>query len=120
MAAVFDLRGLHACMETLSQVDRERLLDTAAQGMQEGLETIAEEAKTICPRDTGALAESIGVRVSRMDMQLSGEVFAAAPYAVYVEMGTQAQPARPFLYPALMANQQQMVQAIAHAVLDRI
>lgn len=118
MAAAFDVRGLNPLLDALSQADRESLLDAAAQGMQEGLEAIAREARAICPRDTGALAASIGIRLNRADGQLSGEVFASASHAVPVEMGTQTQPARPFLYPAFKAGEQQIVQAVAKTILE--
>jgi len=116
VSASLQITGLDALLERLGGMKDERLLEAAAKGLKDGLEVAAAEAAALCPKDTGALAASIGARVSREDGRLSGEVYAGKAYAVHVEMGTQAQPARPFLYPAFKANQQKTAQGIARAV----
>lgn len=72
---------------------------------------IRESAKAYCPKDTGALAESIEDHVEdhRLIVTASGD--SGRDYAAYVELGHRIvawghptgrqQPPRPFLRPAL-------------------
>ena len=113
--AALEIRGMEQLMDTLSLYEKEQLMKRAEAGLQEGLDAVAEEAYALCPKDTGALADSIGTRGTMQGDSLLGEVYAAMPYAVYVEMGTQAQPARPFLFPALRAQQDRVFRALAEA-----
>jgi HK97 gp10 family phage protein len=76
-------------------------------------EQIIEDAKALCPVDTGSLRRSI-----RYERDPDGGVVIAAggggvvnprtrrevDYAAYVEFGTSRLPAQPFLQPALEKN----------------
>jgi HK97 gp10 family phage protein len=76
-------------------------------------ERIVEDAKALCPVDTGSLRRSI-----RYERDPSGSIIIAAggggiinpktrrevDYAAYVEFGTSRSPAQPFLQPALEKN----------------
>lgn len=81
---------------------------------------VVQEAKALCPVDTGALSESIDSRVDEVGATIQGTIYASAPYAGYVEFGTGQRgagsagagpypysatwighPAQPFLRPAL-------------------
>jgi HK97 gp10 family phage protein len=76
-------------------------------------EQIIEDAKALCPVDTGSLRRSI-----RYERDPDGGVVIAAgggsvinprtrrevDYAAYVEFGTSRSPAQPFLQPALEKN----------------
>ncbi len=92
---------------TINDATIKGLLAKVGQGTFDGVssasELIRDEAKLICPVDTGALQESIDADVQRgirnitgnADQALSGSVFGVtgvvAPhmdYAVYVEYGT--------------------------------
>lgn len=67
---------------------------------QEHLQRIAEdildEAQRAVPVDTGDLRRSGTVRENGDEY----EVAFTAPYAAYVELGTQDTPAQPYLLPA--------------------
>jgi len=112
MRASIAMEGLSALLDTLEDMDEAALYAAAARGMQEGLIAAAGDAAELCPKDTGALAASIGVSSDGR----SASLVASSPYAVYVEMGTWAQPARPFLYPALQANRAKIMRGAAAAV----
>lgn len=60
---------------------------------------VVARAKELVPVDTGQLKNSIGWTMRQSDMTL--QIHADQFYAIYVEMGTSRQPARPFLRPAL-------------------
>lgn len=100
--------------DALCGLEEEALLGAASRALRPGLEAVAREARANCPVRTGALRESIGVR---MGGDAAGEVFAAAPHAVPVEMGTARMPARPYLYPAFKARQSGLTERIARAVI---
>lgn len=59
---------------------------------------IAEDAQRYAPKDTGRLANSIHVeQVSARQARVKAD----APYAGYVEFGTENMAAQPFMRPAL-------------------
>ena len=76
-------------------------------------EHIVEDAKALCPVDTGSLKRSI-----RYERDPDGSIIIAAggggvinprtrrevDYAAYVEFGSSRSPAQPFLQPALEKN----------------
>jgi HK97 gp10 family phage protein len=62
---------------------------------------IAESARFMAPRLTGALAVSIRVDMTTDGEDRAVEILADVPYAGYVEFGTSDTPAQPFLRPAL-------------------
>ena len=64
--------------------------------------TIAEEARRLCPVDTGQLKASIGYIVRPSDMTV--QVYADKSYAIFVEYGTSRMAAQPFLRPAIAAG----------------
>jgi HK97 gp10 family phage protein len=117
---------------TASSLDGRRLRDlgkragdAVGDAIARGLETMAADARAnvAALRDPGRsgpslLAASI---VTEMDADGRGGVVRAgggsAPYAAFVEFGTQRTPAQPFLGPALAANEQRIRTQIA-AVLN--
>lgn len=101
--------------EALRGLEEEALLGAASRALRPELEVVAREAQANCPARTGALRESIGVR---MGDGAEGEVFAAAPHAIPVEMGTARMIARPYLYPAFKARQSGLTERVARAVIE--
>ena len=101
-------------------------------------------AKTICPRDTGALANSIHNRVKNLSNEVIGKVYTNKEYAPYVEFGTgirgsltakergakdlgikyatdwAGQEAQPFMYPALKQNQPRINKLLEDALRNEI
>lgn len=74
--------------------DAKRLLDLYLMvqvfaGVRKAQAAVVEEAKTICPVDTGELRDSIAAQEPTDDgHQITGEVAALAGHAGYVEFGT--------------------------------
>lgn len=88
MPVSMDVRGLDDIMGMLDALDDKRLMDAARRGLQRGLEDIQGAAKMLCPRDTGALKNSIKTRMRVEGDELVGEVYVGKKYGVFVEMGT--------------------------------
>ena len=89
------------------------LLRNAAE---EGAKIIADEARRLAPRDTGALAEGIGLQPGRI--QQGRAVFSVGYgkrqwYGRLVEYGTKFIAARPFLRPAFEAKAQAAREAVS-------
>lgn len=72
--------------EIRDSAEVERVLATLA-------EAGADAARAACPRNTGALATSIGVDSERG----RAAFFYGLPYGVFVEFGTRYQPAQVFM-----------------------
>ena len=101
-------------------------------GLDEVADKIVEDAKELCPVDTGALRRSI-----RKDKQLvslypftytigvtaGGQVKnprtgREVDYAAYVEFGTSRTPAQPFMGPAMEKNQGEVRRILSKKVLE--
>ena len=96
-----------------------------------GTDVVANEARAICPVDTGELQASIGATVAWVGQQVTGAVAATAKHAAYVEFGTGVKgsgspgagpypydpewpgmPAQPYMRPALDHSHGAIVQAV--------
>ena len=110
--------GAEALEAALEEV-AERLLPLAAQGVAQGTQALAQEARELAPVNTGALRESIQAGpVSQEGSSVQGSVAAKAEHAAYVEMGTRQQAPKPFLYPAYQTQRDALVQAVAAAIKE--
>jgi HK97 gp10 family phage protein len=90
-----------------------RIDELSGEALIELAEQIVDDAKALCPVDTGSLRRSI-----RYERDPDGSIVIAAggggvvnprtrrevDYAAYVEFGTSRSPAQPFLQPALEKN----------------
>jgi HK97 gp10 family phage protein len=114
----------------------EKLLTALSAGVARGAKVIEEEARAICPVDTGALQASIEAREPETTgNQVIADVVAGVEYAAYVEYGTgqrgQASPgagegpysahwpgmaAQPFIRPPLDSRRGDVLSAIAEEV----
>jgi len=110
-----EVRGSLSVM-SMTRLDREvqdRLPQVATQiraaaeaAVAECAAAIAEQARADCPVRSGRLRESIGVEVATdpAGAVIEARVFADAPYAAVVELGTGKSAPQPFLFPALEAQ----------------
>jgi HK97 gp10 family phage protein len=72
-------------------------------------EVVADEARRICPKDTGALAESIDtVRINETTIRIGASGSDKRNYAWYVEMGTSHNPSQSFLRVGLHNSKQEI------------
>jgi HK97 gp10 family phage protein len=84
------------------------------QIMSHAAERVAETARGLAPRRSGALRDSIVVARDPVTGQATVE--ARAPYAAFVEFGTVKRPARPFLGSALAASRSAIIEEISRAL----
>lgn len=88
--------------------------DRIAEAIRAGAEAVMEEAKNVCPVDTGNLRGSIGA----VHHGLSAEISAGADYASYVEFGTSTMAAQPYLVPSLLGRENEIISNIAAAIAE--
>ena len=85
MAKNINIKGIERAIKDIEKQINNRV-DKIDAAMQDSLDTMANEAKSIAPFKTGKLRGSIGVNKLG---KLSYELIATAPYAAYVEFGTR-------------------------------
>lgn len=103
-------RGWDAALGRVPQIVQDQLLKAG--------DKVADRARTLAPKQTGHMADSIEANLLRQNYgaDVAVEVGPTAYYGRYVEHGTSMMPPRPFLGPA--ADQE--ATAIADAVADAI
>lgn len=116
-------KELDALLQKLpGQVAREHLTD-AVRG---GAGFIAEEARRRAPRDTGDLAASIAIRMTRQRNTGGDPRAEIGPskqqqhVGMFQELGTARHPAQPFLRPALDASGQTAVDVAGSVLRERL
>ena len=94
----------------------ERIGAAIAAGAASAVERLcaetAENARALCPVESGELKASIAAAVS----EGTGSVSAGAGHAAYVELGTFQKEARPFLWPAFAMTREKAADEIAHKI----
>jgi HK97 gp10 family phage protein len=75
-----------------------------------------DAAKSLAPKLTGALAESITAEGDGLDWVVSPNV----PYDFYVEYGTSKMPPQPFMSPAATVADTSLVEAIEEVADDTL
>jgi HK97 gp10 family phage protein len=84
----------------------QRLAAKARKANNAIAEEAAEKAKANAPVRTGALRDSIHAEDTTADpMQPTADIRADAPYAAYVNWGTERQAAQPFMSEAVLPLQ---------------
>ena len=116
--------------------------DKIRQAVGKGCAIIERDAKTLAPKDTGALRRSITSEITFDSNEISGVVFTPLEYAPYVEFGTglfaesngrkdvpwnyqddegnwhstSGQHPQPFMRPALNNNRNRVMEIIKEAI----
>lgn len=111
------IEGLNAVLSMLDGLE-DRLMAAAAEGLKDGLDILADQAKALCPVKTGALRSSIASEITQDGDGAQGRVYAAKDYAAKVELGL-GRPPHPFLYPAYRMTKGQIISGVQKAVEDR-
>lgn len=98
----------------------ERIGAAIAAGAASAVERLcaetAENARALCPVESGELKASIAAAVS----EGMGSVSAGAGHAAYVELGTFQKEARPFLWPAFAMTKEKAADEIAHEIRNAL
>ena len=140
MAYIRGLNSLLSKLKALPGITLEGTLD----GVQNAVFAIKKDAKDLCPVDSGALRDSIVAEVKTVSpTKLEGTVTAEKDYAVAVEFGTgqlgassaeitqlgivvprdndiKGRAPTPFLYPAYVANKQDLKHDIIAGLTTEI
>ncbi len=90
----------------------ERLANGIEEIIGAGARQVCENAKTLCPVDTGALRDSISVECG----ETGADIVAGTDYAAYVEFGTSKMAPQPYLVPALIESGSSVLEAMAAAI----
>ena len=135
--------GIEGLDKLLAKLDI--LGGNAEEAMQKGIDKAARrvkrDAKLLCPVDTGRLRNSIQHKVEKYQGQIIGTVHTNVEYAPYIEFGTGqrgenaqvikpegisyrhdwiGQSPVPFLYPALIQNQENIKKDIVNSIQKAI
>lgn len=92
-----------ATLEALERL-RDGLEEACGRAAAETCERVREEARALCPVQSGALRASLRCGVSMEGATARESVSAGAPYAARVELGTLGRAPKPFLRPAFTAR----------------
>lgn len=90
----------------------QRIEGSISEIIAAGADRVCENAKSICPVDTGALRDSISVNTEGNRAEIS----ANTDYAAYVEFGTSVMAPQPYLVPSLIGNSGAVLAAMADAI----
>lgn len=85
------------------------LMKINRNSLSEVTDFIKQEAKRLCPVETGALQRSIEASIIS---DTESEVSTDMPYAAPVEYGTSKMAAQPFLRPAI-SNEQKLLSIVS-------
>jgi len=121
------INGLDKLKENLDRFP----IEIAKAGLREALAAggaeLLREAKSLAPVDTGALKQSVGMKITQ-DKGLDTNIVSIGPrykkkpkdgkkspgiYGLFVEIGTSKMAPRPWLRPALQAAKDRAVRAFA-------
>lgn len=80
----------------------------AADAVGDAADETRDAAKSLAPKLTGALADSITVEGGGLER----EVTTGVPYAIFVEYGTYKDAPQPFMWPAASVADRVLVEAI--------
>jgi HK97 gp10 family phage protein len=114
----FDVYGVQRVLTNLTRT-AEAAHDAITPALVKAGLVVAGQAKVLCPVDTGALQNSIGVERNTPG---PGDVTVSATmeYAAYVEWGTSRRAAQPYMRPALDAKRRQIVDLVGEDVFAEI
>ena len=100
------------------------------EALREVAHKVVQDAKALCPVDTGSLQRSIRaeeyppeVNIYRIFVVAGGKIInpktrKKVDYAAYVEYGTSRAPAQPFLRPALEQNRPLLREVLMNSLKE--
>lgn len=128
--ATVEIYGTQKLIARLARLAK--ALDPAAvKGVKEVAKAIRDDAKELCPVDTGSLKKSIrigtyakpkgqthSIRVTAGGHITNPKTKRKVDYASYVEFGTSRQRAQPFLRPAIVKHRKALAKSIKEAIRE--
>ncbi len=123
MKAKVEIIGDKELMAAFKKLADEDMLEALQKASSAGAELVKAAAKAKAPRDTGALAEGIGISKDLKgkkgvlaEVSTSEETY----YGLFQEYGTSKMPKHPFLRPALDENQNKVNQLFTDAIQEAV
>ena len=113
-----EIQGIPQLMRRLNQMSSTATTDAIMSGIEKGCLRVERDAKINCPVDTGILRASITHILD--PSTLSATVGSNVEYAAAVELGTQYQGAKSYLYPAIRDNRDNIKQDIVSALQEAL
>lgn len=116
------IEGFAAFEQKLRELElsmqRKALIEVAKAGAQ----IVLDEAKRLAPRDTGALAEGMTMRVSGRESDINEGTVDVGPskktfYGSFQEFGTSHSRVQAFLGPALETSRERVTQVMQDEML---
>lgn len=111
---------------------REGLNPETAKAIKKVAREIRDDAKRLCPVDTGSLQRSIRLQTHARPAQSIHKIGVSAggyvtnprtgrkvDYAAYVEFGTSRNPPQPFMRPAAEKNKPKLVRELLRLIARR-
>lgn len=110
------IEGQQELLNNLSKYSKDKV-EEVYQAVAAVQAIVINDARNIVPVRTGNLLKSIQAGVVQIDDdEVTAEVKAEAEYASFVEFGTSRQRPKPYLTPAVEANQSTFMRAVARAM----
>jgi HK97 gp10 family phage protein len=135
MGFTLTARATYRPRSTVGQFIAAKITPAVQAAVQAASALVVDEAKLLCPVDTGALQNSIEAKVAVSEKTVVGTITAGMPYAAYVEYGTgirgaaspgagpypyklswPGQAAQPFLRPALDTTRETVAELMASQI----
>lgn len=115
----YEIKGLDRLVKQLENLGKTEEVEKA---INKASIFVKDQAKVLCPVDTGDLRKSIDHEVVNNNGEITGYVFCdnTVDYASYVEFGTSKMAAQPFMTPALEENKDIVRDIIKQALMDSI
>jgi HK97 gp10 family phage protein len=118
------IQGMDGFLRKLQQLERDIQQRILLDALKAGAQILVDEAKSIAPRLTGAMAAGIHMEIQK-SANLKEVLMQVGPsrkqfYARFVEKGTKYARRKPFLGPALERNRDRISETIKRKILDGI
>lgn len=135
-----EIKGLNTLLARLDSLGG-NVEEALQNGIDKAARRVKKDAKLLCPVDTGRLRNSIHHKTSNEAGKIEGVIFTNVEYAPYVELGTgqkgeraqidipegisyrhdlKGQSPVPFLFPALIQNENQIKKDVTNEVMKAI
>lgn len=121
MPLTLKLSGHNVLMARLTDLQKVRLKKSTEENVRKTCESIRDDAKTICPVDTGSLRSSIRLQVRpkptshSISYGVSAGGYVTNPktglkvnYASYIEYGTRKMRPQPYMRPAIEKHKDEL------------
>ena len=117
-----EINGIAQLMKKLNKISSTATKEAVMSGIEKGCLRVERDAKINLTKNDSVISGILRASIThKLDPStLSATVGSNVEYAPYVELGTQYQGAKPYLYPALRDNRDNIKQDVANALQQAI